>query len=225
MPSARRATRPSELANYKFQRFTLSSILIISSIPLVSPLPNDNPEFTRLNLQHYQVRFLLHGLHMAPVHETLKRGGARVLDAGCGTGIWSIEMAQKYPESEFVASDLINVFTQSVTKAPPNLRFDLSNTLELPYSDGQFDYVFQRFQAVCFKEEEWPRVIKELTRVLKPGGWLELSKLCHHFSFFLFSFHPSLYFRNAELMNWVIISFITQLLCTFKSRYGWLDKK
>ena len=55
-------------------------------------LPNDDIETNRLNLQHYLIRFVLEGYHKSPIQEQLKRG-IRVLDAGCGTGVWSIEMA------------------------------------------------------------------------------------------------------------------------------------
>lgn len=37
---------------------------------------------------------------------TLPRGKKRVLDVGSGTGIWAIEMAQKYPDAEIIAIDL-----------------------------------------------------------------------------------------------------------------------
>ncbi|RUS16443.1 S-adenosyl-L-methionine-dependent methyltransferase [Endogone sp. FLAS-F59071] len=139
----------------------------------VYALPNDDVEFGRLNAQHYQIRFVMQGNQMAPVREELQRG-IKVLDAGCGTGIWSIEMAREYPNSEFVGADLLDVFKASTAVAPPNVRFQIANTLELPFEDNSFDYVFQRLQTVCFRESDWPIVIKELVRVTKPGGWVEL---------------------------------------------------
>ncbi|RUP45240.1 hypothetical protein BC936DRAFT_148440 [Jimgerdemannia flammicorona] len=46
------------------------------------PNPCDATEVLRLNNQHKQIRTVLQGNQMAPVHEQLKNG-ARVLDAGC----------------------------------------------------------------------------------------------------------------------------------------------
>lgn len=103
----------------KLQKKSRSSFL---TIHLVGPLPNDNTEQSRLNMQHI-IRLLIDGYHKAPVHETLKRGGARVLKAGCGTGIRSIEIVQKYPKSEFAGADLI---------APLDVKFDIANILNLP---------------------------------------------------------------------------------------------
>ncbi|RUS16302.1 S-adenosyl-L-methionine-dependent methyltransferase [Jimgerdemannia flammicorona] len=136
------------------------------------PLPNDHEEANRLNSQHYQIRFLLEGNHKAPLRNELRRG-IRVLDAGCGTGVWSIEMAREYPASQFVGSDFVDVFSPFISVAPKNLRFEVANTLELPYEDESFDFVFQRFQSASFRKDEWPKAFAELARVTKPGGWVE----------------------------------------------------
>ncbi|RUP44970.1 S-adenosyl-L-methionine-dependent methyltransferase [Jimgerdemannia flammicorona] len=112
--------------------------------------------------------------YLAPVKEELERG-IKVLDAGCGTGIWSLEMAKLYPASHFTGTDIVNVFEETIPKAPVNCNYEVANTLKgLPFQDGSFDYVFQRFQTGCFRKTEWPLVIAELIRVTKPGGWLEL---------------------------------------------------
>lgn len=44
----------------------------------------------------------------------------------------------------------------------------------LPYWDDRFDFVYQRRQCVVLLTKEWERTLKELYRVLKPGGWVEL---------------------------------------------------
>nr|POE80039.1 secondary metabolism regulator lae1 [Quercus suber] len=68
------------------------------------PYPCDEPEKDRLDAFHhafYRVA-LDNRLHEA----ILPRGKKRVLDLGSGTGIWAIEMAAKYPDSEIIAIDI-----------------------------------------------------------------------------------------------------------------------
>ncbi|RUS34320.1 hypothetical protein BC938DRAFT_481226 [Jimgerdemannia flammicorona] len=59
-------------------------------------LSHNAEESDRLDQQHYLLRFIFDGNHMAPLKEQLRRG-IQVLDAGCGSGCWSIEMAKQYP--------------------------------------------------------------------------------------------------------------------------------
>lgn len=59
-------------------------------------------ELDRLDLQHHVITLLLNGeLHMAPLHNP-----EDVLDIGTGTGIWAIEMADRYPHARIVGTDL-----------------------------------------------------------------------------------------------------------------------
>ncbi|RUS15066.1 S-adenosyl-L-methionine-dependent methyltransferase [Endogone sp. FLAS-F59071] len=132
-------------------------------------IPNHSDDRARLNSQHYQIRFVLQNNQMAPVRKELRRG-IKVLDAGCGTGIWSVEMARDYPKSDFTATDINSVFDDTIVDAPTNVRFMLANTLELPFEDDTFDYVFQRLQLGSFREKEWPQALQQLIRVTKPGG-------------------------------------------------------
>lgn len=41
-------------------------------------------------------------LYLAPIGEK----AARILDLGTGTGIWAIEMGDKFPDSEIIGTDL-----------------------------------------------------------------------------------------------------------------------
>lgn len=88
------------------------------------------------------------------------------------------EMAKAYPNSEFIGTDIVESFKQAALVAPSNCRFEFGDIIKgLPYEDNSFDYVFQRFMTGCFTDAEWLVAIKELIRVTKPGGWVELGKL------------------------------------------------
>ncbi|RUS19451.1 S-adenosyl-L-methionine-dependent methyltransferase [Endogone sp. FLAS-F59071] len=93
----------------------------------------------------------------------------------CGTGVWSVELAREFPNSTFVGTDVTNIFATSAMTAPTNCAFFEANVLNgLQFEDNSFDFVFQRAQTSCFNMESWPGILKELMRVTKPGGYIEL---------------------------------------------------
>ncbi|RUP48898.1 S-adenosyl-L-methionine-dependent methyltransferase [Jimgerdemannia flammicorona] len=140
-------------------------------------LPNDEREVSRLDLQHYIMRHLVHGNFNAPVEEDLERG-INVLDMGCGSGRWVLDMAVDYPNSTFTGIDMAEVFPVDPDDIPPNARFMIANTLKgLPFPDETFDYVFQRFMVLSFTPQDWKFAVNEIVRLTKPGGWVELFEL------------------------------------------------
>ncbi|KAI9358270.1 hypothetical protein DFJ73DRAFT_757983 [Zopfochytrium polystomum] len=44
----------------------------------------------------------------------------------------------------------------------------------LPFPDSTFDFTFQRSLLSTVRADRWPAVVRELKRVTKPGGWIEL---------------------------------------------------
>jgi SAM-dependent methyltransferase len=137
-------------------------------------LPKDLEEAHRLDFQHYAMRLALGKLTFAPVEELLRQGG-QVLDVGCGTGRWAIDLAQLYPLTQITGLDLEVV---KATTPPPNYRFVQGNLLKgLPFADSTFVYTHQRFLVAAIPLEQWPRVVHELYRVTAPGGWIELIEL------------------------------------------------
>ncbi|HKD75626.1 MAG TPA: methyltransferase domain-containing protein, partial [Ktedonobacterales bacterium] len=65
-------------------------------------LPNDLGEAKRLDLQHYILRQILQSNTVAPISNP-----RRILDAGCGTGRWAIEIARQFPQAEVVGVDIV----------------------------------------------------------------------------------------------------------------------
>ncbi|CAJ0838511.1 11171_t:CDS:2, partial [Entrophospora sp. SA101] len=53
-------------------------------------------------LTHYALRYLWNNNFSAPVKDLLKSGGRCVLDIGCGSGTWILEMSYDYPSTSFV---------------------------------------------------------------------------------------------------------------------------
>ncbi|CAG8678872.1 7247_t:CDS:2, partial [Cetraspora pellucida] len=136
-------------------------------------LPNDEDEQDRLHLQHFLIRYLFQSNFSSPIEHILDKPGTKILDIGCGPGSWSFDIATTYPFVEVIGLDM-SPHQPSYIK-PKNFTFIKANVLEgLPFEDNTFDFVFQRCMIFGYPNEEWPNVMNELVRVLKPGGYLEL---------------------------------------------------
>jgi ubiquinone/menaquinone biosynthesis C-methylase UbiE len=135
------------------------------SVPYM--LPNDMAEVNRLDFQHYVLRSILRGNYQAPISNP-----SAILDVGCGTGAWGHDMAREFQDAYVLGLDLEYVEKQDV---PENYHFEAANILQgIPYEDEQFDFVHQRFLINAIPKTIWPGMIRELVRVTRPGGWIEL---------------------------------------------------
>ncbi|CAG8484020.1 4913_t:CDS:2 [Acaulospora morrowiae] len=135
-------------------------------------LPTDE----RMQLGSHIIRELWGENFSSPIKDLLKKGGATVLDVGCGTGTWMFDLAADYQKSSYVGVDMVRLFPAGTE--PFNVKFVNGNVLNgLPFEDGTFDFVHVQFLVFDIKEADWESIVyKELVRVLKPGGWLEISE-------------------------------------------------
>ncbi|MBO0683153.1 MAG: methyltransferase domain-containing protein [Candidatus Dormibacteraeota bacterium] len=131
--------------------------------------PRHVSEVDRLDIQHYALREVLQGNHLAPL-----AAPERILDVGSGSGQWGWEMAREFPGALVIGLDLV----PGKPSRPNGYRATRGNLLQgLPFADGQFDFVHQRFLLSGIPVTKWPGVVRDLVRVAKPGGWVELVEL------------------------------------------------
>lgn len=134
--------------------------------------PCDNDEIDRLTVQHYVFQNIWKNNFSAPIESKLKEG-CKVLDVGCGPGVWILEMANHYPNSTFMGVDIVSTYPEHIR--PNNTKFCQANVIDrLPFEDNTFDFVYMRFMMFAFTSEDWKKAIKELIRVCKPSGFLEI---------------------------------------------------
>ncbi|CAG8503771.1 1548_t:CDS:2 [Paraglomus brasilianum] len=139
-------------------------------------LPSDQKEVKRTYDRYFIDKIMWGGNYSAPVSDNLSLG-ASVLDIGCGAGAWIMNMALDYPVSIFVGIDIAPLFPEN---HPPNAAFLKCNIMDgLPFPDNTFDFVRQAFVIVCMNWQAWKeKVVKELIRVTKPGGYIEIMEVC-----------------------------------------------
>ncbi|KAJ5463297.1 hypothetical protein N7475_008241 [Penicillium sp. IBT 31633x] len=133
-------------------------------------LPNDEPEQDRQDLLHHVRNLVLNGrLYRAPLDSNIQRA----LDIGTGTGIWAIDFADSFPSAEVIGTDLSPIQPSWV---PPNLRFVVDDA-ESPwlYSPNRpFDFIHARDLGGAIAD--WPRLMRQSYKNLRPGGWIELQE-------------------------------------------------
>ena len=107
-----------------------------------------------------------------------------VLDAGCGTGGWLIEVARTYPTiSRLVGIDVNGKMLEIArTQAAPQqessrVEFRQMDVLgKLDFPDASFDLVNQRFAMTYLRTWDWVHVLGEHQRVARPGGIIRVSE-------------------------------------------------
>ena len=103
-----------------------------------------------------------------------------VMDLICGPGSWCMDFSKKHPEKQVYGVDINRTIIEHAQEnASPgwagNLHFLLvDRRCLLPFDDETFDLIHLQNGTTLFTMEQWPEIMVEITRVLKPGGWLNL---------------------------------------------------
>ncbi|KAI9313554.1 S-adenosyl-L-methionine-dependent methyltransferase [Dichotomocladium elegans] len=132
-------------------------------------------EDDRLHLQHKALKLAFGTSFDAPIEQCLDEG-TNVLDSACGPGSWTLEMAKRFPNSKFYGTDLSSRFPDQ--NKPDNTEFRVLNIVdESPFESNYFGYIHQRAVTLGIKIADWPKILENIKRTLKPGGWVELTEV------------------------------------------------
>ena len=102
--------------------------------------------------------------------------GAALLEVGCGSGVSTKLLANRLRPRRLVAIDtdpsMIGLARRRVRRVPASTALDLSlaDATRMPFPDGVFDAVFE--VGVIHHVPAWRPALKEIGRVLRPGGLL-----------------------------------------------------
>lgn len=144
--------------------------------------------------------------------------GTRILIAGCGAG-HEAALIQRELKSLVDAVDVVEELDPRFAEWP-DVTYQTASVCELPFADQTFDAIF--YHHVIEHVDAPERSLGELTRVLRPGGWLFTGTPNRHRLVSSVGAHqqtqwkPSL--RNKLYDNWK--DWTSRLRGRFRNEYG-----
>ncbi len=142
---------------------------------------SNQEEMTRLAVQD---RMITSGMGGVLPEQPASSRFSRVLDVGCGTGGWLIELAKTSPETTRLfgidANHYMLEYAREQAKAAQvyeRIEFHTMDALLiLEFPQQYFDLVNMRFATPFMRTWDWPKLLTELLRVTRPGGVIRFTE-------------------------------------------------
>ncbi|MDB6164760.1 MAG: hypothetical protein JWL98_2192 [Xanthomonadaceae bacterium] len=138
-------------------------------------------------------------------------GPLHVLDLGCGTGEITRRLAQRYAQADLTGVDILEgnlaLARRDSAAFGDRVRYQQGDAFALAFDAGSFDLVVCRHMSQAVPD--FPQVLAEMTRVLRPGGWLHL--LSEDYG--MLQFPASAAFDPDQFWNANALAFLASIGC------------
>ena len=149
---------------------------MVNQIKLVEDWYEENYSSSGLNAQrHYPNEELLRfmGRNFFGI-KMKKRKNIHILEIGCGScaNLWMIAKEGFVAHGLDISEEAINLGHKMLDKwcAGGGADLRVASMTELPYEKNYFDAVVDVFSSYCLNEKDFSVCLKNVVRVLKPGG-------------------------------------------------------
>ena len=142
---------------------------------------SNTDEVTRLQLQD---RMLTSGMGGILSEQPDPSRFQRVLDVGCGTGGWLIEVAKTYPSATRLIGIDVNSKLLDAARAEAKaqqvddrVEFRIMDALRmLEFPEQSFDLINQRLGVSYLRTWDWPKLLSEYRRVGRRGATIRVTE-------------------------------------------------
>jgi ubiquinone/menaquinone biosynthesis C-methylase UbiE len=140
-------------------------------------------EMVRLQKQDRLMTEAMDGLFPERPESEELTGVHNLLDVGCGPAGWALSVAHAYPKVHVTGIDVSERmirYARAMAKAQwleNNTEFRVMDaTQPLAFPDNSFDLVNARLITAFMNAAQWPGLLRECCRILRPGGIMRLTE-------------------------------------------------
>ncbi|OTB15896.1 hypothetical protein K445DRAFT_300691 [Daldinia sp. EC12] len=137
-------------------------------------IARDERELERLNTQldyiNTNIGYLLH-----PAVAASLPPNPRIADIGTGTARFLLLLREQYPNAILDGYDISPKLFPPENRLPPNVSLGVLDMKQPVPKElhGKYDVVHVRLMMAAMLPTEWPFVVKNLSELLRPGGFLQ----------------------------------------------------
>ena len=99
----------------------------------------------------------------------------KIVDLGCGTGVFTRQLSERFPAAEVTGVDIAEGMIEWCKQQSSAEQYVCANALALPFEDNSVDLIFSNLTIQWV--ENLQDLFNELNRVLKPEGLLLFTTL------------------------------------------------
>ncbi|CAE6469870.1 unnamed protein product [Rhizoctonia solani] len=163
------STLTSDAASDYFQEIYGRMFPVDENVPFL--FPTDDAELRRLKLQHLSFKLVFGSNYFGPLRSVLSEVPSgrrkRVLDLFTADGTWVREMADEFPHVDFTSVDIVPLVPHP--RCANILGYEVYDVYNgIAEANDTFDVIHLRYSMS--KIRQLPSLIRELHRVLRPGG-------------------------------------------------------